>query len=167
MYRVSTKSLIPWFAVLLTALYTGCNTFDEGVAQDVTILSYPSGAEVFIGGELIGKTPQTVRLGSKIGYEVRLSLYGHQTYIADILPQLSDAGRATVQFGFSKQSGAYNELKPNPLIAVLRRTDGTTYDSYEVMMSLIEMNDQRYRAGKIRQDRHKHINNEIIQLFTQ
>lgn len=143
----------------------GCSSFDEGASQRVDILSYPSGAEVTIGGKDAGKTPLTVGLGSKIGHEVRISLHGYDTYIGDILPQLGDEGRPSVQFGFAEQRGAYNELKPNPFIAVLRSKDGKQPEDYEIMMSLIEVNDQRFRAGRIDQDTHRKINQAILAHF--
>ena len=166
---MTPSPLIRIFLITLTLallnLTGGCSSFNEGTLQEVTILSYPSGANVSIGGENAGKTPLTVPLGAKIGHEVRISLHGYQTQITDILPQLGDGGRATVQFGFSKQTGSYNELTPNPLIAILKSTDGTQTDPYEVMMSLIEVNDQRFRAGKINRATHKKINEAIIAIF--
>jgi len=156
------------FAVMmiLAGLWvSACSSFEEGVAQDVTILSYPSGAEVTIGGQAVGKTPLTVPLGSKIGHEVRVSLYGHDTYVTDVLPQFNEEGRGQVRFGLAEETGAYNKLKPNPVIAVLRSTRTGAPDDYEVMMALIEVNDQRLKAGKIDEETHRSINKAITEHF--
>jgi len=168
--KISVNSLkqlvnVTFFAGIL-AVTSSCSSFNEGVSEDVTILSYPSGADVTIAGSTTGKTPLTIPLGKKIGHDVRVSLAGYQTYSGDILPQLNDGGRPTVKFGIAEQTGAYNDLSPNPLIAILKPNDGKKVDNFEIMMSLIEVNDQRFRAGRIDQKTHRHINQQIIAHFS-
>lgn len=155
-------------AVLLIALSlfaSACSSLEEGIDQEVTILSFPSGADVSVGGRNIGKTPLAVPLGKKIGHEIRITQYGYEPYVTDVLPQFNDEERGTVQFGLAQQTGAYNTLKPDPVLAVLKPVNKPMPDPYEAMMALIEVNDQRLRAGRISEYKHREINEAIMKYF--
>jgi TolB-like protein len=49
-------------AVLLVVLTSGCATVIKGSGRDVTFTSTPSGAEIFVQGKYVGKTPVTAKI---------------------------------------------------------------------------------------------------------
>ena len=137
----------------------------RGATQEILLLSYPSGTNVTAGGENIGKTPLTIELSTKIGHELRFNMPGYQENIIDVLPHSDNASERNVTFGLAEQRGSYNTLSPNPVIAVLNEQSGKKTDPYEAMVSLVEMNDQWHKAGKISDQEHKRITDAILSHF--
>ncbi len=76
MYAVRFSLLI---AVLILALSgSGCASIVHGSSQEVSIVSEPSGAEVWIDGEKVGKTPVTPNLKRKRAHQVVIRKKGYQ-----------------------------------------------------------------------------------------
>jgi TolB-like protein len=49
-------------AVLLVVVTSGCATVIKGSGRDVTFVSTPSGAQIFVQGKYVGKTPVTAKI---------------------------------------------------------------------------------------------------------
>ncbi len=58
----------------LTILLSGCATLFSPQPQAVPVSSQPAGAEVFVNGKPVGRTPVTLSLDARQSYEVRLRL---------------------------------------------------------------------------------------------
>lgn len=101
----------------------GCSSlqqaFREGLPQEVTILSYPEGARVSIGGESKGITPLTVELGRKVPHKVVLEKEGYQTAVQYFVPSPNEREAHFVKFGLLVDTGWYRDLTPEAIAAVL------------------------------------------------
>lgn len=58
----------------------GCATLVNGPNEDVAISSTPTGAKVFVDGDLKGRTPLTVPMSRRDYHDVRIELAGHDDY---------------------------------------------------------------------------------------
>ena len=65
----------------LILLLSGCATLFSSQPQAVPVSSQPAGAEVFVNGELMGRTPVTLTLDARQGYEVTLRLGGEEKIV--------------------------------------------------------------------------------------
>lgn len=65
--------------VTLIALISGCATVFKGTTQEITFESSPSGAKVFLDGNLVGTTPFTMKLKKNKYKSFRVELDGYQT----------------------------------------------------------------------------------------
>ena len=112
--------------LLLLAALVGC--------QSVTVHSAPYGAEVFVDGERIGKTPCKFKASTVIGceYQVEVRLPGYRTYSETVetewgpgstwnlvasLVFLSPLIVLTPFFGDVVPSGVFAPLEPEPDLA--------------------------------------------------
>lgn len=92
----------------LIFLLSGCAALFSPQPQSVPISSQPAGAEVFVNGEPMGRTPVTLSLDARQRYEVSLRLGGEERtvtltseidslYVAlDVLPGLALGGASLV-----------------------------------------------------------------------
>ena len=94
----------------------------------VIVISYPSGADLHVGGDYIGRTPTVVELGTKVSHEFRLTYDGYRMGITDVSPVTKKGTTSTVQFALTRARGGYNTLYPNPVITVLEPGDGSLPD---------------------------------------
>lgn len=161
-----------FISVALTALVlalSGCSTFDEGTSQQVKILSFPSGAEVTIGGASVGKTPLEVSLARKIPHDVRLSLDGYREAQRTLMPVRNERGEGLVRFGLAQDAGLYNDLSPNPLEVrllpdVLPLTRGG--DPFAEMAAAILILDEMRENGDLSPAEHKYRTSRVIEFYT-
>jgi hypothetical protein len=81
--------------VLLGAilLLSGCAAIFRGPRQLVPIDSVPAGAEVFVNGELVGRTPLQVELGRASEHLITLRWNGQERSVT-LYPQLDGEGGA-------------------------------------------------------------------------
>ena len=84
---MNTKTIFTAIAYVITATLvgyhiSGCATVFKGTREPVDFNSDPTGAEVYVNGSLMGKTPVTLKLESKIEYtiEFRKEGYDPKTY---------------------------------------------------------------------------------------
>lgn len=170
-----TIHMAPYKVLILVALgaltlaVTGCSTFDKGASQEVTILSFPAGADVTIGGENVGKTPLDISLRRKIPHEVRLSLNGYREAKRTLMPVVNEKGKAFVQFGLAKEAGYYNDLTPNPLEVnllpdVLPTSRGP--DPFAEMAAAILLLDEMRENGELSPTEHKYRTQRVIEFYT-
>ncbi len=71
--------IISLLIVFSFLILSGCATILKGTKQEITFESSPSGAKVFLDGNLIGTTPFTVKLKKNKYKSFRVELKGYQT----------------------------------------------------------------------------------------
>ena len=74
--RLLNLSIIFLLGVLAISL-SSCALMAHGTSQDILVNSRPPGAEVYLEGELIGKTPMEIKLKRSGSHEITLR-YGEQ-----------------------------------------------------------------------------------------
>ncbi len=163
------KGLILVALGALTLALTGCSTFDKGASQQVTILSFPAGADVTIGGTSVGKTPLDVSLARKIPHDVRLSLPGYRDAQRTLMPVRNEKGEAFVQFGLAREAGYYHDLTPNPLEVkllpdVLPTVRGS--DPFAEMAAAIVVLDEMRESGELSPVEHKYRTQRVIEFYS-
>lgn len=157
-------------SLALASLFTGCELFDEGFDQEVTVYSYPTGAEVTVNGENLGKTPAKVELGRSIAHQIELVYPGYKTYKETVTPVRNADGKALVRFGLMEDTGLYFDLDPSPVKAQMVTESLPRYvgpNAYEEMAALITEVDQRRESGQIGPVEHKYIVDQIVEFYTQ
>ncbi len=87
--RLLSLSIIPLLG-LLTISLSSCALIAHGTSQNILVNSRPTGAEVFLEGELIGKTPMEVKLKRSGRHEITLR-YGEQERVV-IVKSRADTG---------------------------------------------------------------------------
>ena len=91
---------------LAAAALFGCTT------EKVAICSCPAGADVVIGGEVVGQTPCKVRLDKDSTHQITIKKAGYKD-VSYTLATTSDLPE--IKFGPLVDAGFYSELSPNPL----------------------------------------------------
>lgn len=72
------------FTSMLMILVSGCATIINGNSETITFDSSPSGANVYIDGALVGKTPVSVTLKKNKKDTVMFKLDGHRTVTREL-----------------------------------------------------------------------------------
>ncbi len=121
---------------------SACATVTKGTGDDVTFTSQPPGAKVTTN-DLSDKevdqscvTPCELELNRKWMYDVTFEKEGYKTVVGRLEPKFSGDGAAgmagnvliggIVGAAVDASTGAMNDLKPNPLNAVLEPEDSDT-----------------------------------------
>lgn len=145
---VSAARTAAFFALAAgTALCAGCATIFTGTRQDVDIDSQPSGAEVFVNGDFVGKTPLTLSL---LREEPPLLVLKEEGY-ADTRVQIERGGNGGLAanalllpfppvlgmlfgLGFDFRAGTEDAFKETDIVVPLflhdERADITLYDGH-------------------------------------
>ncbi len=76
-------------AIFICLVFSSCASIINGPDQEITILSKPSGADVAIDGEEVGKTPSTVRILRASDHVVTLSMEGYHVQTTELTRELS------------------------------------------------------------------------------
>ena len=95
---------------IAAALLSACSSVK--FSEDVTVDSMPSGADVFVNGEVVGKTPMVVSLDSSSVYEIKLVKEGYKDQTVSLA---SIRTNPLVKFGPLSDMGYYKELTPAPV----------------------------------------------------
>ena len=164
------------FIVLLTAILTlfftsACtsnmvNTFQS--KQKVTIESIPSGSDVYMDGELIGKTPMVLSLRSDISHEIQFKKEGFKPSSEFLDPIYKHDKTPYVQFGLAKDLGYYYQLSSDYVISELDwelLPNSAGIIPFETMSDLITEADNSMFSGSITEEEHKIIIRQIVELF--
>ncbi|MEO1643220.1 MAG: PEGA domain-containing protein [Pseudomonadota bacterium] len=134
--------------ILLASLaisLSACATVTKGTGDTVRVNSQPEGARV-IFAETRGKladqqcqTPCAIELNRKWDYRVTFELDGYKPVVGVLEPKLSNDGNVglagnvliggIVGAAIDGSTGAMNDLKPNPMIAILAE-EGSNMDSF-------------------------------------
>jgi hypothetical protein len=64
---------------LLVGLLSGCASIFHGTSQEITFETSPSGAKVFLDGDLVGTTPFSMKVKKNKYKSFRVELDGYQT----------------------------------------------------------------------------------------
>ncbi len=163
------KLTIP-FAVLgaILALFSGCSSMERGVPQEVSILSFPSEASVYIDGEAAGITPMKVELARKVTHEIRLEKRGYNSAVKYFAPVPNEKSENFIRFGLSEDLGYYVDLEPGTLQAELQSglvPSSTGADPFGRMAQQALEADRQLEAGEITPLEHKVIIEQIIEFF--
>ncbi|MFN3669766.1 MAG: translation initiation factor 2 [Brevundimonas sp.] len=108
-----------------------CATITRGSSQEFTVESTPPGARVSTSnGFQCDATPCTFRMPRKDAFRATISMNGYVTQDVQVTSGMSGGGAAglagNVIFGgiiggvVDANSGAMNDLSPNPLVVILR-----------------------------------------------
>jgi hypothetical protein len=69
---------------VIAAATGGCATILKGSSEEVFLVSEPSGADVYIAGQLRGSTPLELDLESEDTYAVEFQMEGYRTAVHNI-----------------------------------------------------------------------------------
>jgi hypothetical protein len=158
------------FILPLSFLLTSCSYFKFGTPQEVTVVSFPSNASVYVNGEAIGITPVNLSLPRKIVHEVRLEKNGYNAAVKYFTPTPNSKSKNFIRFGLSEDLGYYVDLLPQTIDASLRSElvpKSLGADPYEKMSFQALEADRRLRDNEISQEEHKYIIEQIISFFEQ
>jgi hypothetical protein len=79
MQKTITIGVVALAFFSLSILSYGCATLFKGSTDKVDFSSTPTQAEVFVNGQLMGKTPLQLKLQSKHSYNIEFRMEGYQT----------------------------------------------------------------------------------------
>lgn len=67
------------FLLVVSFIFTSCATIFRGSTDDVNFSSDPTGAKVYVNGNLLGTTPFQIELKSKNSYTIEFKKDGYET----------------------------------------------------------------------------------------
>jgi hypothetical protein len=152
----------------LSIVLSGCASLDKGVPQEVTILSFPTAASVYINGDAMGITPLQVFLPRKVNHEIRLEKAGYNSAVKYVTPVPNEKSENFIRFGLSDDLGYYVDLEPNTLETKMKSDlvpNSLGADPFERMAQQALEADRRLEAGEITPLEHKYIIEQIIVFF--
>ncbi|TVP76887.1 MAG: PEGA domain-containing protein [Puniceicoccaceae bacterium] len=172
----SKKSLVCFSSLTFSSLLvliglaglSGCASLERGVPQEVTILSFPTEASVYINGDAMGITPMQLKLPRKVNHEIRLEKRGYNSAVKYFAPVPNAKAENFIRFGLSRDLGYYVDLEPGTMKAQLRSDlvpSSTGADPFERMAQQALLADARLEAGEITALEHKFIIEQIIEFF--
>jgi len=142
-------------------LLTGC----AGYHDTVEIASMPSGANVFINGELSGQTPMRVSLPQDATYAVRLEHEGYSPEVFNLNPV---AVNHFIKFGPLVDTGFYKNLTPKDKQARMKPeflTESLGLNPYEDFALNIVKVDALKKAGIISDEEHSYIMQIMVEHY--
>jgi hypothetical protein len=148
--------------------FAGCASFERGVPQEVTIVSFPTEASVYIDGEARGITPMQIALPRKVTHEIRLEKVGYNAAVKYFAPVPNEKADNFIRFGLSEDLGYYVDLEPGTMKTKMKSDlvpSSTGADPFERMAVQALAADQRLEAGEISPLEHKYIIEQIIEFF--
>ncbi len=115
------------FMLLFFTLFSvvSCATVTQGPKQNVGVSSSPTGADVYIDGRYVGKTPLRISLSRSSPHAVRIVLDGYEPYVAEFSRKgnVMTAGNilvgGVIGLGVDCLSGAIFRLSPEQIHANL------------------------------------------------
>lgn len=168
LFTVFAVSAVSAVFAICSLFLSGCASFERGAPQDVTILSFPSEASVYINGDPAGITPMQVALPRKMTHEIRLEKQGYNPAVKYFSPVPNEKAENFVRFGLTDDLGYYVDLEPGTMEAKLKSElvpTSTGPDPFERMTQQALAADQKLEAGEITPLEHKMIIEQIIEFF--
>lgn len=156
--------------VFIATLISGCANMEKGAPQEVSIVSFPTAASVYVNGEAVGITPLKMSLPRKVTHEVRLEKNGYNSTVKYITPVPNEASKNFIRFGLADDMGRYVDLTPGTLKAELKSElvpSSIGNDPFERMAKQALEADRRLESGEISAQEHKFIIEQIIEFFEQ
>jgi len=86
-----SKFQVSFLILLLLGILPGCATIVKGTTQSIPVASDPSRADVWVDGNLRGRTPVDLELKRKRNHLVTIEKAGHQS---KSVPVVKDVGGA-------------------------------------------------------------------------
>ena len=161
--------LVTLFTLSLAAIFaTGCASFERGVPQKVTILSFPNEASVYINGDATGITPMEIALPRKVTHEIRLEKRGYNSAVKYFSPVPNEKAENFIRFGLSEDLGYYVDLEPRTMETELESDlvpSSTGANPFGRMAQQALLADERLEAGEISVQEHKKTIEQIIEFF--
>ena len=149
---------------IAAALLSACSSVK--FSEDVTVDSMPSGADVFVNGEVVGKTPMVVSLDSSSVYEIKLVKEGYKDQTVSLA---SIRTNPFVKFGPLSDMGYYKELAPAPVNESLKPSllpaTKCLYAFGDMAASIVKV-DQMKKDGKISSEEHSYLINQITDFYS-
>ena len=99
MRRLFPLLLAAFTLPLSQALFPGCATFVNGPTQQVRVLTQPDGAQVFLNGRPIGKTPVNAVVSRWGMHRVRIEMEGYKTFEVPLEKTFNDNASANIFIG--------------------------------------------------------------------
>jgi hypothetical protein len=121
------KSKIAAVCIISLLGLTGCATLFKGTSENVNMQSSPVQAEVFINGQLRGKTPLQLKLESKNNYAIEFRAEGYQPRVYNISSKVGagwivlDVLGGLVPVIIDAATGAWYKLDQDNINAVLEK----------------------------------------------
>jgi len=84
---------------LLASLASGCATAVNGTTQPISLSSNPSGAEIYVDGQPMGKTPGVVTLSRGSDHHIELRKEGYLPHTVPLARQRSTATLGNIYVG--------------------------------------------------------------------
>ena len=140
----------------------------DGLPQEVTIVSFPSEATVYIDGASWGTTPMTLALPRKVNHEVRLEKPGYHTAVKYFTPARKKEATNFIRFGLQEDLGHFMHLEPSKMQVRMKSElvpVSTGRDPFETMAIQTLEADARLEAGEITPIEHKYIIEQIVAFF--
>lgn len=154
----------------IAGVLAGCKSFQQGVPQEVVIVSFPTEASVYINGEAVGITPLAKSLPRKMAYRIRLEKYGYNSAEKYIVPVPNEKSTQLIRFGLSEDLGFYADLEPRRMEAKMKSglvPDSIGADPFEKMTQKALEADAKLENGEITALEHKYIIEQIVAFFEQ
>ena len=126
----------------------------------------PEGADVFLNGEAVGKTPLILPLDNNGVYELKFSKKGYKDDVVNLASKSKDS---FIKFGPLVDLGYYNELASEPVCAKLKPDFLPAYpgtNSFGDMTANIEKADAMRKSGKITPEEHSYLIEQITLFYT-
>ncbi|ADE54555.1 PEGA domain-containing protein [Coraliomargarita akajimensis] len=161
--RIISSLLLAAFVALV-----GCKHLDQGLPQEVTIVSSPSEASVYINGEAVGITPMSLDLPRKVVHEVRLEKKGYNPSVRYFTPVPNDKSKNFIRFGLSRDLGHYVDLEPGEMDEEMKSElvpNSVGADPFARMAEKALEADRQLEAGEISPKEHKQIIEQILKFF--
>lgn len=79
MRYVTRFNTVACFSVIVAFLFIECATVFKGTSEDVYFNSDPTGTQVYINGQYMGRTPVNLKLESKKSYNIEFKKEGYIT----------------------------------------------------------------------------------------
>ena len=166
--KFSALLIVPVITAAALFGLSGCTALEEGLPQDVVVMSFPSEASVYVNGEARGITPMTLQLPRKLVHEVRLEKNGYNPAVKYFTPVANADAENFIRFGLSEDLGKYVDLEPGTLKTEMKSElvpSSLGADPFERMAEQALKADAQLEAGEITPVEHKMIIEQILAYF--
>ncbi len=166
--KYSALFIAPIIAAAAFFGFSGCTTLEQGLPQDVVVMSFPSEASIYVNGEARGITPMTLQLPRKLVHEIRLEKQGYNPAVKYFTPVPNEKADNFIRFGLSQDLGHYVDLEPGAIKAEMKSDlvpVSRGADPFERMAEQALKADAQLEAGEITPIEHKLIIEQILQYF--
>lgn len=166
--KYSAYLIAPILAAAACFGFSGCTTLEEGLPQEVVVMSFPSEASIYVNGEAMGITPMSLELPRKLVHEIRLEKHGYNPAVKYFTPVANEKAENFIRFGLSEDLGRYVDLEPGTMKTEMKSDlvpSSRGADPFERMADQALKADSQLEAGEITPVEHKLIIEQILEYF--